>query len=181
MANKIELTLVHGDAKTQGVYVGFLTESLKIWPGKTYEELERLALLHIDKSKYREAYFWVSNKRYMHFFEKGYTLTDQMDAEIERRANETGSNYVSFYDLFDLIKKIYSAYGPRIYPQDIWRTVFHNLNTKWLPTNEDQTYWTQYLAKDNEDPTYGDFTMPVLPSSLSRIYKAGFDPNAPVD
>ena len=24
----------------------------------------------------------------------------------------------------------------------LWRTIFHNLNTKWLPTNEDLTYWT---------------------------------------
>ena len=181
MADKIELTLVHSDAKTKGVYVGFLTELINVWKGKSYEEQERLALAHIDKSKYREAYFWVGDEKRMHFFEKGYTLTDQMDDEIERIAGETGSNYVSFYDLYDFIEKRFSVFGYKRRDRDIWRTVFHNLNTKWLPTNEDRNYWTQYLSKDHEDPTYRYFEMPVLPSATSRIYKAGFDPDAQVD
>ena len=182
MTNKIELTLVHSDAKTKGVHVSALAESLNVWQGETYEEKQRLILLHIDKSKYREAYIWIDNKKIMILFEKGYTLTDQMDAKIEQRAVETGSNYVSFHDLFDFIKDLnLSMFNLNQVAEDIWRTVFHNLNTKWLPTNEDRNYWTQYLAKDNEDPTYSGFEMPVLPSSISRIYKAGFDPNAPVD
>ena len=40
---------------------------------------------------------------------------------------------------------------------------------------------TSKFEKDNEDPTYSGFEMPVLPSSTSRIFKAGFDPDAPVD
>ena len=179
MANNIELTLIHSEAKTRGVDAVFLAASVNEWKSKTDEELKKLVLAHVDKSKYRDAYVWANDMKILRFFEVGYTPTDQLDGLIELKAKETGSNIVSFYVLFDFIKKIFSAHNLTQRDRDFWRTVFHNLNTKWLATNEDRNYWTQYLTEDNED--YSKFKMPVLPSSASRIFKAGFDPNAPID
>lgn len=183
MTRKIELTAVLEEhmAKTRGVGVDYFTTELGIWTDKT--EAERLELFSrwVDKNKYDTSYVWYKGRRIKLVFRKGYTVSNQIDEIMEDIAGDGNDDVViSFHEVLHRFASKWPHYDVYELHQrnDLLRTIFHNLNTKWLPTNEDQTYWTQYLAKDNEDPTYSNFTWPTLPSVQSRIFKAGFDPNA---
>ena len=183
MTRKIELIAVVNEhlAKTQGLSVNAFTTDLGIWEGKSEEELLELFTRWADRNKYQTAYVWDKRKRWKLIFRTGYTISDQIDSIMEEIAGEGNDDVtVSFHEVLFRMKPKWPHHDFNEEQQrnGLWRTIFHNLNTKWLPTNADQTYWTQYLAKDNEDPTYLNFTWPLLPSVRSRIYKAGFDPDA---
>ena len=181
MTREIELTAVVDEylTKTQGLHIDAFTTDLGIWQDKSEEKRLELFIRWVDKSKYDTSYVWYGRKKWKLIFRVGYTISDQINSIMNELAGE-GENdvMISLYEVFSRMKSNYpysvSGTGER---NGLWRTIFHNLDTKWLPTNEDQTYWTQYLAKDNEDSTYSNFIWPSLPSAQSRIYKAGFDPN----
>ena len=151
-----------------------------IWTDKTEEERLELFVRWVDKNKYDTSYVWHERRRMKLVFRRGYTISNQIDKIMEDIAGDGNDNVVvSFHEVFSRMESNWHYdFTEEQRRNGLWRTIFHNLNTKWLPTNEDQTYWTQYLAKDNEDPTYSSFTWPLLPSVQSRIYKGGFDPNA---
>ena len=182
MTRKIELSAIveERETKTRGLGIDSFTVDLGIWTDKTEEERLELFVRWVDKNKYDTSYVWHERRRMKLVFRRGYTISNQIDKIMEDIAGDGNDNVVvSFHEVFSRMESNWHYDFIEAQRRNgLWRTIFHNLNTKWLPTNEDQTYWTQYLAKDNEDPTYRNFTWPLLPSVQSRIYKAGFDPNA---
>ena len=179
MARQIKLTLLNDEvAKTTGLSVWQFTTALGIWDGLSENELHRRFLHWHDRNKYTIASVWRQKKRYKLIFKTGHTPKDQINSAIELVAGDGNENVrVDFREALKHVKfKVYDQTD-----EDLHRTFFHNLDSKWLPTNADSTYWTQYLAQDNEDPTYSSFALPLLPSVRADIYKAGFDPDAPID
>ena len=180
MARQIKLTMIADKiAKTTGLGIAEFTTSLGIWDDRlSDDELHRRFTHWHDRNKYSVAPIWRQNKKYRLIFKNGHTPTDQINAAIEKVAGDGSGNVrVDFREALQHVK--FTVYDQT--DTDLRRTFFHNLDTKWLPTNEDSTYWTQYLAKDNEDPSYSSFALPILPSVRADIFRAGFDPDAPID
>ena len=176
MARKIELTTITNEelARTQGLHVSAFTTELGIWKGESEEELLERFIRWADISKYRTAHVWKEKKRSRLIFRTGYTILDQLNSIIEELAGDGEDDaIISFHEVFGRVKFRSLEQSD----EDVQRTVFHNIDTKWLPTTEDQNYWTQYLSEDNSDPSYQYFKWPLLPSVQSRIFKPRFNPN----
>ena len=166
-------TLPDSVAKSHGLHIGAVTQLLGLWTsGLTDDQLHERFILWSDRNKFLISPVWYRNVRHRLIFKKGYSVTEQIDNEINRLAGD-GNDDVQL-DIRELTNLPFRTDNQT--DTDVLRTVCHNLNTSRLPTNEDSTYWTQWTTSDTENG-YSSFSMPILPSTIPSIYKSGFDPN----
>ena len=175
MARQVKLTILDDKAaKSVGLHISYFTTALGIWNDDLSDvELHRRFTHWHDRHKYTTASVWREGVKHRLVFKAGHTPQDQINAAIEKVAGAGSENVrVDFREALEHVK--FKTYNQS--DEDLWRTFFHNLDTKWLPTNEDSTYWTQYLSQDS-----GDFALPILPSVRGDVFRSGFDPDAPID
>ena len=145
MARQIKLTLLDDKAaKTTGLHISQFTTALGIWnTSLSDDELHRRFTHWHDRHKYTTSPVWRGGRKHRLVFKAGHTPTDQISAAIEKVAGTGNENVkIDFREALEHVK--FKTYDQS--DEDLWRTFFHNLDTKWLATNEDSTYWTQYLA-----------------------------------
>jgi len=160
--------------KTTGVGVDFFTKEFGYWRRQTDEERLEKFKQWVDKTKYDLSVLWINGEKEHRVYKKGFTIRDQIDTLIEEIAGDGNDDTeIDFRQIID--HKNLKFKDPYQTARDHRRTFRHNLNSKWLKT-EDTNIWSQTLASDLAGTNKEDVEYLILPSFKDGIYKAGFDP-----
>ena len=170
MARKITLTMLDQKAaKTTGWPLHYAADMLGVRRDRDDRELHEFFTLWLDKNKYDMSPVWRHRKKEYRIFKKGHTPHEQINTAIAEIAGNSNDDVE--IDYREVVKRV-KFVERHSYDADILRTFFHNMSVSWLPENTDHNYWTQYLSEDT-DPSY--LPTPVVPSSHSKVFKAGFN------
>ena len=118
---------------------------------------------------------WESGNKTYRIFKKGHTVHEQIATAIAEIAGD-GNDDVEI-DYRHVLRRVkFVKDGAR--DQDVRRTFYHNMSVSSLPELTDHNYWTEFLTEDNEGTASYP---PVVPSSISKVFKTGFDANTNID
>ena len=174
MARKITLTFLNSEkAKKEGLSLREFAVQLGIWSDRTDIEIHNLLQNGLDTTKYRLSDVWYQGVKTARVFMKGFSISEQLDTIMEDLAGGGSQDVsISFYDLLPHIQFRFHRNFIAQNDNDLWWTILHNLNPKWLGTLADKNNLCQHI---------GDIhlrgSLPNLPSTESQVFRSGFDKN----
>ena len=159
-------------ARTTGIPLQEAAKKLGIWSGKNETELHRYFVHWLDITKYRLSEVWQNKTKGWRLFEAGFSITEQLDTTIQKLAEETTGDVELEYVSITARTPFFRLVGKTMVEWDARLTFYSNLSSKWLPTNADSTYWTQFLTDAGFPQT---IQPPILPSVQEKMFKTGFN------
>ena len=167
---KITLTFLDDDlAKTEGWPLHYVGLQLGIWQTRTEAEVHNLLQNGLDTGNYQLSPVWIDGRKTARVHLAGYSIREQLDTVMEKLSGSGSEDAeVTF---FSVLKEIgFKAQGQT--DVDIWKTVLHNIDPRWLGSLQDKNQLSQFNSET--EPTS---RLPLLPSAQEKMFRSGFDIN----
>lgn len=174
MTRKITLTFLDTrKAKTVGLSLREFAIQLDLWHDRTEAEIYNLLQNGLDTTQFQLSWVWYNGVKTARVFLKGYSIREQIDTIMEKLAGDGNQDVViSFFDLLPHIKFRFEENFVKQPEGELWWTILHNINPKWLGSLTDKNELSSHIGSEG-----GLGILPNLPSAKEQVFRSEFDTN----